>query len=167
MRTATTLAPLGALCVLMLTACPIADKQSLARDAASELNLNSRFDRTQMVMERVGAKERTEYMRSHHAWGGEVRVTDAEIAGFKMVNPGEAEVQVHVAWFLLGESELRSTVLRQRFEDDKKGHFLLVSEERVEGDVGLLGEKMEHAQPPPEQAGPPAQFPTITIGEND
>jgi hypothetical protein len=157
---------LGALCIL-LTACPFADKQSLARDAASELNLNSRFDRTQMVMEHVAAKERVEFTRSHHAWGGEVRVTDAEISGFKMLNPNEAEVQVHVAWFLLGEGELRSTMLRQNFEDDKKGHFMLVKEERIEGDIGLLGERMERAKPPPELAAPPAQFPTVRIGEND
>jgi hypothetical protein len=156
-----------ALGMLTLTACPFSDKQSLARDAASELNLNSRFDRTQMVMERVAASQRAEFTRSHHSWGGEVRVTDAEIAGFKMVNPNEAEVQVHVAWFFLGEGELRSTVLRQKFEDDKKGHFLLTKEERIEGDVGLLGERVEHATVPPEMAGPPAQFPSVRIGEND
>jgi hypothetical protein len=166
MRRTTTLT-LAALCVVLLPACPFSGKQSLARDAASELNLNSRFDRTQMVMEHVAAKERAEFTRSHHAWGGEVRVTDAEIAGFKMINPNEAEVQVHVAWFLLGEGELRSTVLRQKFEDDKKGHFLLVREERIEGDVGLLGERMETARPPAELAGPPPQFPTVKLGEND
>jgi hypothetical protein len=158
---------LGASCVLVLTACPFSDKQSLARDAASELNLNSRFDRTQMVMERVAAKERAEFTRTHRAWGGDVRVTDAEIAGFKMVTPNEAEVQVHVAWFFLNEGELKSTVLRQKFQDDLKGHFLLVSEERVEGDVGLLNEHLEHAKAPPELTGPPPQFPTIRLGQND
>jgi hypothetical protein len=148
-------------------ACAIADKQSLAREAANDLNLNSRFDRTQMVVDRVAAKDRAEYMHTHHAWGGEVRVTDAEVAGFKMVNPNEAEVHVHVSWFFLGEGELKSTVLKQRFEDDKKGNFLLVSEERTEGDIGLLGEHFERVAAPPEMLPPPPQFPTVRIGQNE
>jgi hypothetical protein len=147
--------------------CAIADKQSIAREAANDLNLNSRFDRTQLVTEHVAAQERAEYMHTHHSWGGEVRVTDAEVAGFKMVNSNEAEVRVHVSWFLLGEGELRSTVLKQRFQDDKKGNFMLVSEERLEGDIGLLGERFEHAAAPPEMLPPPPQFPTVRIGQNE
>lgn len=152
--------------ILLLTGCPFADKQSLAREAANDLNLNTKFDRTQLVMERVAAKERADFTRTHHAWGGEVRVTDAEVAGFKMLSKDAAEVQVHVAWFFLGEGELKSTVLKQKFEDDKKGNFLLVSEERVEGDTGLLGEHFERASAPPELLAPPPQFPTVRIGEN-
>ena len=153
--------------LLGLPACALADKQSLARDAANELNLNSRFDRTQLVMERIGAKEKPEYTRTHRLWGGDVRVTDAEIASFRMVNETEAEVTVHVAWFRLNEGELRSTILRQKYEDDKKGHFLLVKEARVEGDVGLLAEKVERAMAGAADLPAPAQFPTIRLGENE
>jgi hypothetical protein len=141
------------------------DPQSRAREAATELNLNSRFDRTQLVIDRVAAKARKDFTRTHRAWGGEVRVTDAEVAGFHMTSDTEAEVNVRVAWFRLNEGELRSTTLRQKFQDNK-GSWLLVSEERVEGDVGLLGEHIERAAGP-DVVPVPAQFPTIRIGEND
>ena len=45
-------------------------------------------------------------------------------------------------------------------------HFL-ASEERAEGDVGLLGERIEMVAGAPEMARPPAQFPTVRLGENE
>jgi hypothetical protein len=153
---------------MMMSGCGILpNKESGAQEAASDMNMNARFGRSQLVMQHIAEKERPEFDRTHRQWGGEVRVTDAEITGLHLTEAGEARVTVRAAWFRLSEGELRTTVLRQMWKQIK-GSWLLVAEERVEGDVGLLGEPIVQAPGAPELAqSPAAQFPTVRIGEND
>lgn len=127
--------------------------------------MNARFGRSQLVAERIAPTEKGDYTRTHHAWGTDVRVTDAEMDGFHM-KPGdeEAEVNVRVAWYRPDEGELRTTVLRQTWKD-YKGAWLLSHEERADGDVGLLGERIVILKD--DTPRPPAQFPTIRIGANE
>jgi hypothetical protein len=143
------------------------NRESGAQEAASDMNMNARFGRSQLVMQHIAEKERAEFDRTHRQWGGEIRVTDAEITGLHLEADGEARVTVRAAWFRLSEGELRTTVLRQKWKQIK-GSWLLVAEERVEGDVGLLGEPIVQAPGAPEMVqGPAAQFPTVRLGEND
>jgi len=78
-----------------------------------------------------------------------------------------AQVTVRIAWYKPAEEELRVTSIRQKWENVKDGGWMLTGEERIDGDLGLLGEPMA-PEPPP---GPPhaphesAHFPTIRIGE--
>jgi hypothetical protein len=77
----------------------------------------------------------------------------------KLHGDHEVEVLVHVAWYTLSQQELRSTTLKQSWKD--KSGWMLVAEERVEGDYGLLGEPVVVAAPDVER--PPAQFPTVRL----
>lgn len=143
-------------------------KESRARDAAQELALNARFGRSQIVIQSVAAKERKEFEKTHKAWGGDVRITDAELTGFHMTGDEDAEAVVTIAWFRVNEGEARTTVLRQGWHDNK-GSWQLASEERADGDLGLLGEAVDLPKRTVGSAEAPEhpQFPTIRIGESD
>lgn len=114
-------------------------------------------------MEVVAPAEREAFAMRHRAWGGRVRITDSELAGLRLVGKEDALVSVRVAWTYVDQNELRVTIVRQRWHDDK-GDWRLVGEERAEGDLGLLAD----APPPASNASEPmrhAQFPTIRLGE--
>lgn len=153
----------AAVCVAT-TACPAPlSRGARAQDAAQELNLQARFGRLSVAMERVAPKERDNFTKRHKAWGNTVRISDTEMAGLRLTGDEDAEVAVRVAWFRPSEGELRVTTLRQKWHDHR-GDWLLVDEERADGDAGLLGDD------PPASAAPAkprtnAQFPTIRIGE--
>jgi hypothetical protein len=130
-----------------------------AQEAAHELNLNARFGRTELALERVADKERDAYLRRHAAWGGAIRIADAELAGMRMKDDLHMQVDVRVAWYRMADQELRATTVRQTYQDHR-GTWLLVGEERIDGDAGLLGDTVVVDKPPPVRA----QFPTIRIG---
>lgn len=138
-----------------------------AQDVAQELNMNTRFGRMEMAIERVAAKEREEWMKRHKAWGGKIRIADTEMAGVRLPTESEAEVSVRVAWYRSDEQELRSTLVKQKFKD-VDGSWQLVGETRTEGDFGLLGEPVPK-EPPPAEGAPPkrAHFPVVRIGAED
>jgi hypothetical protein len=154
----------GLSCVLAAGCAGIASPQARAQEAARELNEHARFGRAELVMERVAAKERADFTKKHRGWGTDVRVADSEMAGFHMTGDSDAEVSVRVGWYRPDEQDLRVTVLRQKWHDHQ-GSWLLVGEERVEGDTGLLGEPA--IRQPPSEPKPPAQFPTIRLGGTD
>jgi hypothetical protein len=135
-----------------------------AQEAAQELNLNARFGRLELVMERVAAKEREQFLQTHRTWGGGIRVADSELSGFHMTSDSDAEVSVKVAWYRPDEGDLHVTVLRQKYHDHK-GDWMLVAEERLDGEVGLLGEPV--VMQAPDTPRPRSQFPTIRIGASD
>ena len=154
----------AALTSLALLGCSASQsKEARAQDSARELNLNARFGRNELVVERVAPAERAAYAIAHRSWGGQVRIADSELAGFSMTPKDEALVIVKVAWYRQDEQELRITTMRQRYKDFK-GDWMLVAEERLEGDVGLLGETVPAV---PADATPrrSAQFPTIRLSE--
>ena len=159
MRTAYSLL---AFAVLTLAGCP-APQTTGARmqDAASELNTNTRFGRMELAIERVAPTAREEFVQHRRMWGGAVRIADYEMVGAKLTAEEDADVTLRVAWYRADEQELKSTTVRQKWHDHK-GDWLLVSESRIDGEPGLLGEQTV-TDVPREPRGH-AQFPTVRIG---
>jgi hypothetical protein len=132
------------------------------REAAQELNLNARFGQNELVMEHVAPDSRDAYGARHRAWGSGVRVADVELSGLRSKGDHDVDVYVRVAWYRLEQEELLSTTVRQRWHD--AGGWQLVTEERVDGDMGLLGETVVFQAPPGGRT--PARFPTVRLGES-
>jgi len=131
-----------------------------AQEAAQELNLDTRFGRTELAMDRVAPSAREAFAAHHRAWGTAVRVADVELAGMHAKGERNVEVVVRVAWYRPDQQELRVTTLKQSWRD--KDGWQLVAEQRLEGDVGLLGEPVVYETP--REGAAPAQFPTIRLG---
>ena len=148
--------------VPLLAGCP-APTSGLAKaqQTAQEFNLDARFGRTELVMDKIAPAERDEYALHHRAWGSGVRVADVELAGMRAHGENEIDVFVRVAWYRPEQEELRATTLQQSWHSKADG-WELVGEKRVEGDVGLLGETVVVEAPPAPKA--PPQFPTIRLG---
>jgi hypothetical protein len=146
----------------LLTACP-APPTTGARiqEAASDLNTHSRFGRMELAMERVAPTMRDEFLQHRRAWGGEVRLADYELTGARLTAAEDADVTIKYSWYRPAEGDLRVTTVRQRWHDNK-GEWQLVGEVRVDGDVGLLGERIDTEAPREPKAH--AQFPTVRIG---
>lgn len=130
-----------------------------AQEAATALNLDSRFGRIELAVEKVAPTSREMFLSHRQGWGNKVRVVDSELAGIKMPKDDEAEVFVRVAWQRADEGDLHVTRVRQKWKD-MRGDWKLVTEEHLDGEVGLLGEAVQRA--PVERKN--AQFPTIRIG---
>jgi hypothetical protein len=133
------------------------------QQTAQDFNLDARFGRNELVMNRVSPAEREEYALHHKAWGSGVRVADIEIVGTKPHGDADFDVFIHVAWYRMDEQELKSTTLKQSWHQ-KTDDWLLASEQRLDGDIGLLGETVVVERPADPR--PPAQFPTIRLGES-
>jgi hypothetical protein len=153
---------------LVLLGCPIGHQSAPARaqEAATELNVNSRFGRLELAAEKVAPTAREAFMARRKAWGSTVRVADYELAGVQMKGNDDADLFVKIAWYRIDQGDLRVTLLKQKWHDFK-GDWKLVDESRAEGDVGLIGERapaptLNEAQP---TKGRSAHFPTIRLGE--
>lgn len=119
----------------------------------------------ELAAERVAPAARDAFLARRKAWGGNVRVADYELAGFRMKSDADAEMLVKVAWYRIDQGDLRVTTLKQRWHDFK-GDWRLVDETRADGDVGLIGEPpvpSETAKAAPKNA----QFPTIRLGRGE
>ena len=137
-----------------------------AQTAATNFTNNVRFGRMELAAEQVapGEKNQAAFVEHHSGWGGRIRVADAELVGVKMVKKDEeADISVKVSWFRLDEEELRQTTIKQKWTA-KYGGWLLASETRADGDVGLLGEKVQQPDDAPPREN--MHFPTIHIGQN-
>lgn len=155
----------GLLFAVLLCGCPVAHQSAAARaqEAASELNVNTRFGRMEMAAQHVAPKAKQQFFERRKAWGAKIRVADYELAGMRLLKGEEdAEMLVKVAWYRIDEGDVHTTTLRQKWHD-YKGAWKLVEEARADGDVGLLGEAIVPVAPP---SGPRhAQFPTIRLGQ--
>lgn len=155
---------LGLSAALFLLGCPAHQStQARMQEAAQELNVNARFGRMEMAVERVAPNAREQFLERRKAWGNRVRVADYEVAGMRMAKGEEdAEMIVKIAWYRVDEGDLHQTTLRQKWHDFK-GSWRLTEETRIDGDVGLLGEAIQRVGPA--QGAPRhAQFPTIRLG---
>ncbi len=111
-----------------------------AQDAANDFTTAARFGRMDIALERVSHEDRVRFAERHAAWGSTVRVVDCDILGVRLTDRTHAEVALAVSWQRVDESEMRVTQIAQHW-GDHKGAWLLDSEQRASGDVGLLGEK--------------------------
>jgi len=145
-----------------LLGCPHQSPPARAQEAATELNVNTRFGRMELAAEHVAPAAREAFLARRHAWGGNVRVADYEMASFRMKGEADAETVVKVAWYRIDEGDLHITMLKQQWHDFR-GDWRLVDEQRTEGAVGLIGEPVttEPARPSSKKA----HFPTIRLGE--
>jgi hypothetical protein len=135
---------------------------ALVQQTTQEFNVNTRFGRMALASEDVAPSYRAEFAKRHRMWGGPVRVTDAETAGMRMKGVDQADVLVRVGWYRVDEGDLHVTTIKQSWHRYKTA-WLLDGEERTDGDVGVLGERVEVLRPDgPEQH---AQFPTIRIAD--
>jgi hypothetical protein len=153
---------------LLALGCPLGgqSKPARAQEAALELNLNARFGRMELAAERVAPKARDQFFDRRKAWGNNVRVADYDLTGLRMQGENDAETFVKVAWYRANEGDLRVTTLKQKWHDFK-GDWKLTEEQRIDGDLGLLGEP-----PAPATGAAPApakrsQFPTIYLGSGN
>lgn len=129
-------------------------------DAVKETNDAARFGRTDLAVERVVPASRAAFVKRHRLWGGDVRIVDVEYGGVEKMTTGEAVILVGFGWFRPSEGRLRMTTVRQTWRNDKgAGPWFLYDEERVAGDLGLLGEQVVVVQPPKKTV----QFETTVI----
>ncbi len=131
------------------------------QEAANELSVAARFGRMDVAAERVSRTAREGFVRQHASWGNTVRVVDWELSGLRLRDQEHAEIMLTVNWQRLEDSELRATQISQRWQDHR-GAWLLESEERIGGDVGLFGEPTTIVRPTTRQV----QFESITIPSN-
>ena len=157
---------------LLLTGCPGFHQSPGVRlqEAATELNVNTRFGRMEMATENVAPASREAFMDRRRAWGNDIRVADYELAGVKVKETEtEAETFVQVAWYRIDQGDLHNTTLKQSWKSFK-GDWKLVDETRKDGDVGLMNEHVaasdaQTSTPPTAVKPAAAQFPTIKLGE--
>jgi hypothetical protein len=149
-------------CALALTACPMPPPASeRATDAAREANVAARFGRIDIAVGSTAPAARDEFLRRRAAWGGDIRIVDVELGGLSMPDSDHAIFEVDYAWMRADEDSLRSTRITQRWTSSK-GSWVLESEKRAAGDIGLFGERVEVLRPPQRDA----QFATKVIRED-
>jgi hypothetical protein len=129
-----------------------------AQDAANDFTTAARFGRMDVALEHVSPQDRERFVKQHASWGSNVRIVDCDIMGVRLAKEDRAEVALSVSWQRVDESEMRVTHLAQKWRD-RRGTWLLESEERAAGDVGLLGEPTTVVRP----SARPVQFESITI----
>jgi len=133
-----------------------------AQQIAQQFNLDARFGRNEYVLDQVDPESRQQYAEHHRAWGTGVRVADVELGTMHPKGDKDVDVMVHVTWYRPEQQELRTTTIKQAWHTKGVDGWQLVSEARVDGDYGLLGELVVFA--PSTTPHEPAQFPTIRLG---
>ena len=128
-------------------------------DAARELNYAARFGRMDLAAALAANGARSHFLERRAQWGREVRVVDVQMSGLSLEEDGKrALITVDIAWTRIDEGSLRSTRLGQVWKD-QPGGWKLVRERRLQGDLGLFGEKIEDVKPP----SPDVHFASKTI----
>lgn len=144
----------GALAACMPPQVPAREVSDVARD----FNLATRFGRMDVAVEHTSEAHRQRFLDSRASWGTDLRVVDVELSQLKVPDAESAEVIIDVSWVRVDEDRLRSTRIRQDWENPGGG-WLLNAERRIGGDVGLLGENVVVLRPEARDA----QFPTKII----
>jgi hypothetical protein len=149
---------------LLLACGGVGTPASHCQEAASNIAENERFGRLELVLEKVAPAIKPDFLKAHSAWGNRITIADTELGNFHMTGTDDAEMDLRITWYNQADQELRSTLLRQKWHGPK-GNWLLTAETRVDGDLGLLGERIDVQAP--EEAPTHARFPTVRIGAND
>jgi hypothetical protein len=138
---------------------PVGAPAQQISEVARDVNIATRFGRMDVAMEHTSETHRAEFIRSRADWGKDIRVLDVELSQLELKTPESAEVLVDVNWVRMDEGMLRSTRVKQHWQnsgDDWK----IEAEERLSGDVGLLGEKVLVLKP---DAPRDVHFPVKTL----
>lgn len=118
-----------------------------ATEAARELNMAARWGNMPEALGRTAPKERNAWSNRHKDWHGDVRIVETELTGLNMKDATHATVHVDVSWTFSDDPTLRITRLKQEWSD-AEGKWVMLSEEQVEGDIGLFGEEVKKAEKP-------------------
>jgi hypothetical protein len=110
-------------------------------DVARDMNIATRFGRMDVALEHTAEGHRSEFLRQRAAWGKEIRILDVEITRLELKKQDSAEVLVDFGWVRMSEGLLRSTRVKQQWKN-QEDDWQLDAEERVSGDIGLLGENV-------------------------
>jgi hypothetical protein len=151
------IAPLVAALSFLGCVAPMTPLQRM-QDAANDLTTATRFGRMDMALQRVSHESREEFLRKHGGWGTSIRIADCDLSSLRLVDKEHATSTLTVSWHRIDESELRGTQIAQKWQDHH-GRWLLESEERLAGDVGLLGEATTVVRAPATRT----QFESIVI----
>jgi hypothetical protein len=151
---------MSGLVMCWLSACmPSQVPSQQVSEVARDLNVATRFGRMDVAVEHTAEEHRPDFLKHRAAWGNEVRVMDVEFAQLDMQASDTANVLVDISWMRMNEGLLRSTRLKQSWHNPGGG-WKLSGEERVAGDLGLLGENVTVLRP---EAQRDVHFPTKTI----
>jgi hypothetical protein len=151
--------------VLWLSVCALAGCMPLGApaqqisDIARDVNIATRFGRMDVAIEHTAEAHRSEFMRQRADWGKDLRILDVEISKLELKGVDAAEVFVDVGWVRMDEGLLRSTRVKQHWQNEGND-WQLDAEERLSGDVGLLGEKVVVLRP---DAPRDVHFPVKTL----
>jgi hypothetical protein len=155
---------------LSLAACTALHQPPAVRvqEAATELNVNTRFGRMELATESVAPTARDSFIKHRRAWGNDIRVADYDLSSLRVKEGDqEAETLVSVSWYRIDQGDLHQTTIKQSWKSFK-GDWKLVDEARKDGDFGLLSEPTGPSVANATAGLPkpaPAQFPTIKLGE--
>lgn len=128
--------------------------------AATDLNDAARFGRMDVAADLTSPDEQGEFAKRRLQWGRNVRVVGVQLAGIEMGDKENADVTVEIAWTRMDEGTLRSTQIRQAWQDQPGAGWVLVKEKRLDGDLGLFGEEVVEL---PREPVRDVHFPTKTI----
>ena len=120
------------------TGCAAPSKAQRVQEAAYELNMGLRFGHSTQALGKVATDHRREFLRRHRDWSGRLRIVDLDLAGLDLREEG-ADVFVQVLWQPVDSTIVRTTVIHQTWKD-QLGSWMLVAEERAQGDQGLIDE---------------------------
>lgn len=113
-----------------------------ASEAAREMNMAARWGKMDDATSLTDPKHVDEFLRHRSEWHGDIRIVETELAGLNMKDAMNATVQVDVSWNFSDDPTLRTTRLSQEWSDEE-GKWVMVSEERIGGDLGLFGEEVK------------------------
>src|SRR3954463_6504750 len=90
-------------------------------EIARDVNVATRFGRMDVAMEHLTKEHRDEFSRQRADWGREIRVLDVELAQLDVQSTKQAKVLVDVSWMRMDEGLLRSTRVKQNWENSGSG----------------------------------------------
>ena len=160
MRTIRAWLSAGGCALGLLAACvPPQGSSRKVQDVARDMNVATRFGRMDVAVELTAPEHRSEFLRRRADWGKEIRILDVEITRLELKDDDTAEVFVDVGWVRMSEGLLRSTRVKQDWHSEESD-WQLAAEERLSGDLGLLGEPVLVLRP---DAPRDVHFPVKTL----
>jgi len=114
------------------------DPSEKLNDSVRGMNDAARWGRIDLALQYIEPVFRERFLTTHHGWGRNIEVADAELLRIEMAPDRETAVAlVGFSWYSLDSMTLHSTVVRQVWKKGD-GDFRLDSEDVFEGDAKLL-----------------------------
>src|SRR5690348_5365594 len=101
------------------------------QDQVYAFNDETRWGRVDLAAQRVAPDYRQSFLQTHHGWGTEIQISDAELTNLQIANDSEsATALVFVSWYDMQTMEVHGTTLRQRWTKSA-GPYQLAGEDIV------------------------------------